>query len=331
MTVNLVPVTANTTRWSVTTLASHHIGAVNLDRNASGGSVPDRIADIVRRSLTRLWVAKDWRQRARKLSIDIWPTQTGTCSGGAYSGTSTVLTAATGTFYASMIGKSVVITGAGAGSYPITAYTSATSVTVTGDASAASASPWTVTADNTYAMPSWVAKLDQRWLRESQHDASSDLRITEDTQTFERLANEWDDDDTGQPQIALVCRDFDRTGFNLSLRVAPIPDDVYQYGLWALTLDPFLSESANDDTVPPWPVEFDEGWELLSALRIKEAFGPQDDVPAAQKAYDRWMQNALAEQNETLTTPAEPILQDGYDDLGKFPSQLRIEGGIWPL
>lgn len=332
MAVTGTPITSSTTRWTVNTLAAHLVGALNVDRNAAGGSIPDRVNSIVRMCAARLWAAKDWRFRARRLSLDIWQTQTGTCTGGAYDGTSTVLTANTGTFYESMVNRSVVITGVG--TFTITAYTSSTSVTVSGDASAASASAWTVTSTAIYTLPAWVAKIDQRWIRDRNRDAYLTLKITEDTNVFEAAASQFDDDDTGSPDCGLLARDASQTDFDWTMRITPAPDDDYAYDLWCLTKDPFEVESANDDTIIPWPKEFDEGWELFAALRLREAFGPADDVERCDKAFKDWMLNAVQEMNETLTTPAEPIAPDGYGDVSQLPSQSLCQAGyrqdLWP-
>ena len=57
---------------SVDTLANELLGELNQDRNASGGSVPDRLTNIVRAELRIAWNIEEWlfRRREGSLSID---------------------------------------------------------------------------------------------------------------------------------------------------------------------------------------------------------------------------------------------------------------------
>ncbi len=51
--------------WSVDSLTEHLLGFVSQDRNAAGGSVPDRATDIVRNELRAVWEAQDWVFRGK--------------------------------------------------------------------------------------------------------------------------------------------------------------------------------------------------------------------------------------------------------------------------
>lgn len=334
MSVTLTPVTANTTRWTVTTLTNHLLGELNLDRNAAGGSVPDRAKDIVRRCCTDLWDYYDWRHRIRKLDLGIWETETGTCTGAAYSGTTTVLTANTGTFYASMVNHSIVITGVG--TFAVASYTSATSITVTGDASTASASAWTVTATGRYTLPAWVAKIDQRWLEDSAKSSSTPIRVTDDPQGFQQIADQYDSTDEGEPVCMLLVRDFDESTFWWEAVITPLTDDTYTYPIWCLAKNPFLAESASDETIIAWPETFDRGWYLDARYRMLRAWGgSSDEASEAKNDFKEWIARQLAENNTTISSAAEPSSEDAYGDFRSLSSQRYGDGypyrqGIWP-
>ncbi len=57
--------------WSVDTLTEHLLGFVSQDRNAAGGSVPDRATDIVRNELRAVWEAQDWVFRAKAEDLTV--------------------------------------------------------------------------------------------------------------------------------------------------------------------------------------------------------------------------------------------------------------------
>lgn len=57
--------------WSIDTLAAQLIGELNQDRNASGGSVPDRLGNIVREDLRAHWTLEEWIFRRREGSLSI--------------------------------------------------------------------------------------------------------------------------------------------------------------------------------------------------------------------------------------------------------------------
>ena len=102
--------------------------------------------------------AGGWRWQRPKIAVDVWPTvaeaATLTISGGTHdvSNDETTLTASAATFYESMEGKSIVIDGVG--TFTMKTYTSTTVMVVEGDASAASADVFSITADGDYTMPS---------------------------------------------------------------------------------------------------------------------------------------------------------------------------------
>ena len=52
-------------KWTPTTLGTHLIGELNVARNATGGSVPTRLASIIQEAYEDLWMAEEWRFRRR--------------------------------------------------------------------------------------------------------------------------------------------------------------------------------------------------------------------------------------------------------------------------
>ena len=47
-------------KWTLTTLIAQIVGELNQDRSAAGGSVPDRLSNIVHESYENLWEEHDW-------------------------------------------------------------------------------------------------------------------------------------------------------------------------------------------------------------------------------------------------------------------------------
>ncbi len=55
--------------WTRTTLATHLMGELNDARNAAGGSVPDRLANLIHEAYKDLWLWEDWRMRRRRTTF----------------------------------------------------------------------------------------------------------------------------------------------------------------------------------------------------------------------------------------------------------------------
>ena len=326
MSMEVTNATTYTTRWTVNSLAAQLVAEMCSDANAADAPVPAKKLAVVRRCGARLWDGHDWRFRRRQFTLDVWPDQSGTCTG-VYDGTNTTITAATGTFYESMVNHSLVVTGTGAGTFEIVAWTSATVITVSGNC-AASASAWSVTANGTYQLPSWVAKIDQRSLVERTHEGDQGIRITEDVQQYQRVANQVDQDDTGEsrePEILCIVRNTSATTFQWCAKVQPETDDVYRYDIWAIVRNPFETDSLADATAIPWPESLDTVWEHFSRWMMNLSFGTREDAPALKKVYDSELQKQKDENDETLTTPNELLDTDPYGDFAALRSQS------WPL
>jgi hypothetical protein len=93
--------------------------------------------------------AADWSFLKPEADLDVWPS-VAVAAGTTVSGSTTTVTASAASFYASMIGHSIVITDTG--TFTITAYTSSTVITISGDATC-TAKTFAITADGRYAMP----------------------------------------------------------------------------------------------------------------------------------------------------------------------------------
>jgi len=66
-----VAATDNVGLWSVNTLADDGIAEVVQDRNAAGGTIPDRVKIACRRALIQLWVMKPWQWYRRSGTLTI--------------------------------------------------------------------------------------------------------------------------------------------------------------------------------------------------------------------------------------------------------------------
>ena len=155
--------------------------------------------------------AYQWRWLSVISDIVVWVTQTGTVSGApSYSSPNSTITAATGTFYESMLGKSFVFDTSGTG-YTIVTYTSSTSIKVAGDASGeASGDSWTITADGVYGLPDEFASIDGK-MAYAQSDA---IRYELQPRSAMELKSMRDSGviATGYPQFfAIQPRPFDAT------------------------------------------------------------------------------------------------------------------------
>lgn len=57
--------------WTKTTLAAQLVGELNIARNAAGGTVPDRVTNIISECYTRLWERFPWKYRRRLATLTI--------------------------------------------------------------------------------------------------------------------------------------------------------------------------------------------------------------------------------------------------------------------
>lgn len=57
--------------WTKTTLAAQLVGELNIARNAAGGTVPDRVTNIISECYTRLWERFPWKYRRRLATLTL--------------------------------------------------------------------------------------------------------------------------------------------------------------------------------------------------------------------------------------------------------------------
>lgn len=156
------------------------------------------------------------------LYVDIAVTSGITVTGVKDNGTTTV-TASEAAFYPTMIGRSIVITGVG--TFTITAYTSSTVIVVSGDASAAAADTFSITAGGLFRLPDDFGGVlgpitfgSEEALNKVYIGAESDVRVQR-----QRTSR------TGDPEIIAVrpVENDGTTGQRFDFSVWPDPDTDY--------------------------------------------------------------------------------------------------------
>jgi len=198
-----------------------------------------------------------WQWVKPTASITIWgnqgatPTKTLT-SGGIFSGVTT-LTANVDSFYPTMELKDITITGVG--TFNIASYDSATQIKVTGDATAASASTWSITADGNYTLPVTFS---------GQHggvisygaNTNQGLDIAWSSEGVIRQWREDVSDETGDPYWAAVRpMTVGSPRRRWELLVYPKPDEVMTLSFpYTLGFDKLIDL----DEVPPCPFSHDD-------------------------------------------------------------------------
>jgi hypothetical protein len=156
-------------------------------------------------------------------TITIWPTTTtgAVTVGGAGD---TTLTVIADTFYASMVGRTIVADTT-ENSYTIESYTSATEIAVDSDASADTGDTFTITADGTYALPDDFGGLVSPFV----YTYSSSESLNDLTEITPEKLDEYqrDDDDTDDPDyFTVVPRSIVSTGQRWDVIFYRTPDTV---------------------------------------------------------------------------------------------------------
>lgn len=178
-----------------------------------------------------------------------------TVTGGSFDDPTTDITASEATFYETMVGATIVIDGVG--SFVIASYTSSTVVSVTGDASTASADVFSITADGSYRLPSDFECPDSSKIGFTSDNWYPPIEMVEERLLLEaQAANE---SQTGYPQMASVrWRSSDGTAAQLQeLIVYPIPDADYPVTF------PYMVQPVGMSAANPYPRG---GPELADAL-----------------------------------------------------------------
>lgn len=195
----------------------------------------------------------------------------------------------------------------------------------------------TVAGTATAVLPDDYGEMAQRWLRQTGGYWSNGLCFVEDVARWQKHCDTFDitdSDERAKPRIAAIVRDTtDTDAFSWRIILAPTPDDVYTYNYWYLTVDPWtkgrLSGTAFDNTAAPlMPATFYEGWHLYALARVQRVIEkPESNAWRETWAhYREWFVRQQTENDETMTTPGDPIV-DGYQDWGHTAS---AEAMPWP-
>jgi hypothetical protein len=163
------------------------------------------------------------------------------------------------------------------------------------------------------AVPADFDRLDQQWLRDPSNSPSG-LWFTEDPTVYQETMDRYQPGQNAPPRIA--CLAWDSTANAFAFQIAPPSDVAHSYTYWYMTSDPWTNGTMlNHDTVPSWPANFHEGWQLLSTLACMRLFTEGDQWESHKGDFKEWLDLQLA-GNQTLTMPDR--IQDGYRDLNRF-------------
>lgn len=180
-----------------------------------------------------------WQWMRPVTTITVWSTQTGTLTSATQQAGTTVLVAATGTFYESMVGKTITLS---SGDFIVTEYVSATSVVVAGNASAATGA-WEVEADGDYGLNADIVAIDGNLIL-SRDEAANRLEVVpRDILDIHAMRST---SETGTPTyFAMKRRAFDGAiGQRWDLAIYPNPDRVYNFTA-RVTIEPDVIDAVN--------------------------------------------------------------------------------------
>ena len=248
----------NPNAWSVDTLGAQILGELNVDRNAAGGTVPDRLRNLVAEALRVEWTIHDWRWQHRE-------------------GTLTILTTDNG--------------------------------------------------DTGVALPGDFREMHGSQMKKE--DENEVLVFTEDTTKWQIARGHFKVTDADHPQLGCIMRDVTETDtFTwIAKYLPPVADKDYTFPFIYLTICPLDLEDgaaappaahadykADSDAIPMPPM-FHEGWRLLASAKCHSVYGNEDSAHQAWAAWRQWLKQMIAENDETMTTDPDQIV-DGYDDVG---------------
>lgn len=198
-----------------------------------------------------------WRWLQPTAAVTIWGNQSvsasKTVTSAGFASGETTLNANVDSFYPTMELKDITITGVG--TFNIATYVSATQIKVTGDASAASADTWSITADGNYTLPSTFGGQYNGVITYGP-DTNQGIDIRWQSEATVRKWREDITDETGDPYWAAVrpmtTGDPRR---RWELMVYPKPDEVMVlYFPYTLHFDKLVDLTE----VPPCPFGHDE-------------------------------------------------------------------------
>lgn len=171
------------------------------------------------------------------------------------------------------------------------------------------------------ALPADFAELDSRWLKNYNEQAR--LRFTEDVAVYQSFRDQYDSTDTSIPRLACITQDISEAVFAWEVRVAPTPSENITFPFWYLKKDPWhvVGTILADTVAPVWPETFFRGWRLLAKLSVAKEFPGQGDAKDRsysyardEKAWNAWLGQQMAENDETIRTGDAEYIDDGYGD-----------------
>jgi post-segregation antitoxin (ccd killing protein) len=237
--------------FSVDTLSADLVGEINVDRNASGGTVPERFKSVVRGALRTLWTKRDW----------VWQLRVGSLAISAAASTATLATD--------------------------------------------------------------FRKMDSRWLKDNEKYGW--LQFTNSLYGWQEVQSQYSSTVTGQPEYAVITRNMtDHVNFLWYVHLTPTADQAYTYSYSYLARCPLdlavdHADYKADSGEIPMEEFFSEGWRLLATVRLKKRFGTGEAWLLDQKLFGDWYEQAVEENNETISDNIEQIV-DGYGDMAALES-----------
>ena len=359
---NVYTVTATTatvssadTAWTSTTLADQLVNELAIARDAPGGGVPDKLANIVRLAFEFVHNCHPWLWRRKRGTISLsaetsvlrlgdWSGTSAASLAGSYSGTKmdiwTAECTAAGTIGAGTVTVAVTdYEGLTVNTLSLgSTYTPDAAATVRNGITLAFAAGTLVEGDSlTIALKTSTAvfmlrdyggatgsevdysdfsKLDQVWLEEN--DLNGALRFTSNMGEFE-VVRKGHLEQSGTPGFAII--EFDRDIANQVnaghiIRVAPAPSGSWSYDFVYLVKAPTLG----DDTVPLWLPYMNAIWYHRAKMMAAIEYGKPEGIwQAAKISFHEVLSDAKEEQDEYHVS--RPVfVSDPYGDLAALTS-----------
>ncbi len=194
----------------------------------------DRVEEVLQSGIREFYTAHDWSFLKHITSIVLWSdvaVDADVTVTGVHSAGTTTVTASGGTpFYATMIGRSIVITDIG--TFTITGYTSSTVISVSGNATCTSKTFSIDAEGGIYQLEDAFAGIEGTFLEyDSSENRYGRIRLSN---ASEVVSNHSLDTATGEPRIAAIAwkTSTNAAGQRAELRVWPEPDQDYTVWFW---------------------------------------------------------------------------------------------------
>lgn len=267
---------------------SRHMG---LDTVFANLSAEDQaiVNEIVQDGVARFYLARKWRflhpTESFILFADIAVVAGTTVSGGSFSGGSTTITASEASFHPLMVGKSLVITTVD--TFVVDGYTSPTVISVTGDASSASADTFSLAADGIYTLDADWAELEGKITYDTEQ-FTHPLTLTSEAKIREMKQAQVS---TGIPQLAAVrIRESDgELEHRIEVMVWPVPNADYTVSS-RFSLHPTLLSSAE-----PFPLGgAQHARTVLAACMAAAELDHDDTIGIHEETYQRRLLDSIS-------------------------------------